>query len=57
MRKAVVRTDQSPLNALRWCIELECGHEVWVTQQRRPTIRSMVCPACAKHDALKEKKR
>lgn len=41
--KKVVRVDQSPMNKKRWCIELECGHETWVTAARRPKRQTIIC--------------
>ena len=37
-KKRVSRIVQSPMNPLRWCYELECGHDVWVTMKRRPQL-------------------
>lgn len=34
----VRRVTQSPLNPLRWALDLECGHELWVTQKKRPAL-------------------
>lgn len=42
----VARVDQSPMNAARWCIELSCGHDHWLTAKRRPTVKSLPCPTC-----------
>lgn len=36
--KRVVSAKQSPLNARRWCLGLECGHDVWVTRTVRPQV-------------------
>lgn len=38
----------SPVNAFRWLLTLECGHDVWVTQRSKPTKASHFCTACAK---------
>lgn len=40
----VVSVKQSPLNALRWCLALSCGHETWITSKRRPTRKRAECP-------------
>jgi hypothetical protein len=40
------RIDQSPTNVLRWCLELACGHEAWVTARRRPQRSTCRCPQC-----------
>lgn len=37
----------SPLNPLRWCLQLDCGHDTWVTAKRRPTRQTIRCPRCA----------
>ena len=37
---------QSPLNPHRWCCQLDCGHDQWVTARRRPTRRTLVCSRC-----------
>jgi len=46
MMRRVRRIDQSPLNELRWCLELECGHEVWITKGYRPLMHSANCLQC-----------
>lgn len=38
---------QSPMNALRWCCQLDCGHDEWVTAKRRPTRKTIKCSKCA----------
>jgi hypothetical protein len=43
----VLRVDQSRMNPNRWCLELECGHEVWITAKKRPTRQRINCPTCA----------
>ena len=42
----VVRATQSPMNARQWCLDLSCGHEVWITSKRRPNIQYWVCGEC-----------
>lgn len=32
----VLRATRSPMNASRWCLDLACGHEQWITSQRKP---------------------
>jgi hypothetical protein len=44
--KRVTRIDQSPMNKLRWCMQLECGHEVWVTASRKPKFKTERCERC-----------
>jgi hypothetical protein len=39
----VKRVDQSPVNPRRWCLELSCGHEVWITASRRPIRTTHPC--------------
>jgi hypothetical protein len=46
MMKRVRRITQSPLNKLRWCLELECGHDVWITKGYRPLMHSANCIKC-----------
>jgi len=46
VQRMVRRVDRSPMNPLRWCIELECGHEEWVTSKRKPTAKTRRCPPC-----------
>lgn len=36
MKRKVLRIVQSPMNPQRWCLELDCGHEEWVTAKARP---------------------
>ena len=42
----VVRITQSPLNRVRWCLDLACGHETWITATRRPKQRVAACLTC-----------
>jgi hypothetical protein len=42
----VQRVDQSPMNAKRWCLTLSCGHEVWVTANRKPARMKAECERC-----------
>jgi len=44
--RGVVRVDRSPMNAKRWLLELECGHECWVTQACKPTPKQHACVQC-----------
>ena len=50
----VIRVTQSPMNAKRWCLELSCGHELWVTSGARPTGKTKRCPTCIAGAARKE---
>lgn len=36
----VLRVTQSPMNPKRWCFDLACGHEKWVTASCRPKLFS-----------------
>jgi hypothetical protein len=38
---------QSPMNGQRWCLQLDCGHDEWVTAKSRPTRQSIRCSRCA----------
>lgn len=33
----VVRIDQSPMNERIWVLQLACGHDVCITQKKRPS--------------------
>lgn len=43
--RTVIRATRSPLNKLRWSCDLSCGHSIWVTASRRPTVAN--CTFCA----------
>ena len=45
-RQQVTRVVQSPMNPLRWALELDCGHDEWVTQKSRPTRNTAKCSTC-----------
>lgn len=47
MQKAVTRVTQSPMNPKQWALDLECGHEVWVTATHRPNKKRHDCPKCS----------
>ena len=49
-RCRVVRVTQSPMNAQRWLLDLECGHEVWVTRRGRPTAKYANCEKCTERE-------
>ena len=42
----VTRIDQSPMNAQRWCLQLSCGHEEWLTAKRKPKKEKFRCSRC-----------
>lgn len=47
VKKKVVRVDKSPMNPKLKCVELECGHEIWVS--RAPTVGKLIeCETCTK---------
>jgi hypothetical protein len=39
----VTSVKQSPLNSRRWCLSLECGHEVWITAENKPRRKFAPC--------------
>ena len=45
-KRYVKRVRQSPLNPMRWVLDLDCGHEVWVTAKSCPTRATAACPKC-----------
>jgi hypothetical protein len=45
--RAVLRAVQSPMNAERWCLDLACGHEIWVSAKRQPRAKRVCCPVCS----------
>jgi hypothetical protein len=40
----VTAVHQSPMNPKQWLLQLECGHELWVTSTRRPKAKTAKCP-------------
>jgi hypothetical protein len=46
MKVKVKRVTQSPMNDKRWCLELACGHELWVGAARRVTTKEVDCGLC-----------
>lgn len=40
----VLRATMSPMNPQRWCLDLECGHEEWVTGTKAP--KHAYCYTC-----------
>lgn len=32
----IVSATRSPMNFLRWFLELDCGHDLWVTRKKKP---------------------
>lgn len=49
IRQNVTKVTRSPINAKRWCLDLACGHELWVTATRRPASKTAVCERCDSH--------
>lgn len=37
MKRRIVRVDRSPMNERIWVLQLTCGHDVYVTQKKRPS--------------------
>ena len=55
MNSRIKSIKQSPLNPQQWCLDLACGHDVWVTAKQRPRAKKAKCPKCAaKERAAKE---
>jgi hypothetical protein len=47
VRVSILRVTQSPMNALRWVLDLSGGHEAWITQKMRPRLgKSVHCAVC-----------
>jgi len=44
--RKVVKVTRSPMNPKRWSLDLECGHELWLTSDRKPSRKSALCPKC-----------
>jgi hypothetical protein len=44
MKKTVIKATQSPNNPTRWSLDLECGHEMWVTAVKPP--KKAECHSC-----------
>ena len=42
------RVTQSPMNEQCWCLDLDCGHRIWVTAKRRLTRKQIGCNDCAR---------
>ena len=42
-KQFVVEVHRSPLNPLRWCSGLACGHDVWVTSKTPPKRKIVEC--------------
>lgn len=57
IKRVVTKATQSPMNALRWMVTLDCGHEQWVTQRTRPKAgKKLPCSACATGTAVPERR-
>lgn len=46
-KSRVESVKQSPMNPRRWCLQLDCGHDEWITAQRRPQRMQHRCSMCA----------
>jgi hypothetical protein len=55
-KQRVLYVDPSPMNPVRWCLTLECKHEIWLTSKSRPTRAFANCSLCANkvREMLKE---
>jgi hypothetical protein len=43
----ITRIDQSPMNPKRWGLTLACGHEIWTSSARKPTLKRVSeCVTC-----------
>lgn len=45
-KRTITRVDRSPMNAQRWCLTLECGHERWTTGKTKPKGKTAQCLEC-----------
>lgn len=45
-KRGVVSVKQSPMNLARWCLDLDCTHEAWVTSKTKPTRKTIRCGKC-----------
>lgn len=46
MNRPVLEASRSPMNARRWLLRLECGHEIWVTAEQKPKRKTAWCEKC-----------
>ena len=47
MNIKVISATRSPLNSQKWLLELECGHDKWVSCKSKPTRKTQYCADCA----------
>jgi hypothetical protein len=50
MKRKITGIAQSPMNATRWCLDLDCGHEKWFTFPNRSAAKkpkTAWCERCA----------
>jgi hypothetical protein len=53
--RTAIRATQSPMNALRWCLDLSCGHDKWVNSDGKPsTPRQIECSKCDEEQRARE---
>jgi hypothetical protein len=45
--RQVTRIDQSPMNPKQWCVQLSCGHDIYVTRAKKPKMKFHSCDKCA----------
>ncbi len=49
--RAITAVFKSPMNPKLWNVELECGHEKWLTRSRRPRYGlKVLCTKCKAGD-------
>jgi hypothetical protein len=44
--KTIVGVEKSSTEKGRWLLKLECGHEFWVSQPRKPNQKTTMCAEC-----------
>lgn len=44
-KQAIVKIDQ--ITERRWLLTVACGHEVWMTSDRRPRVKTIICSKCS----------
>lgn len=42
----ILRVTQSPMNPKVWCVDLQCGHDVWVTGRKPRKTAKIHCEKC-----------
>ena len=52
MKREVTDVKVSPMNEKRWCVDLKCGHHIWVTAKKKPTAKKYECPECTEDESF-----